>query len=171
MRKLILAAALFAATMVSAASAEVRDHRTAPVFTVQAISVYANDETGPDWPGSDNIRVRFFNYQDRTDTFTDSLSQTFRGFDTGELFYFTHGNGANCVQPFNRRCVNGRPAVTRPSFRIRVEELSGNDLLGEAFVDYHPRVLLERMPNRRDTWEDSRRIGGYTVYFYFKRWA
>ncbi len=65
--------------------------RVQPRFKIEAISVHAIDESGPDWLGSDDI------FAVVTTVRSGMRSETLGDFDTGETKEFT--TGSNCMLP------------------------------------------------------------------------
>lgn len=107
-------AALFAAGLSSAAFAQTgfrprdvarppativqpdRPGRTEARFQVIPSNLHANNETGPDWPGADEIYVIFRDAQ----TSSGVRTPIFHDFDTNETKHFAQAQG--CVTPIGR---------------------------------------------------------------------
>jgi hypothetical protein len=108
-----------------------RPSRTEARFQVIPIKLHANNETGPDWPGSDEIYVIFRDAQTQSGVRTP----IFHGFDTGEDRNFAQAQG--CVTPIGRTLAgqDGAPqawecregGVRGPlSFGVEIYEEDGN---------------------------------------------
>ncbi len=153
-------------------------------YIVRATTLYANDETGPDWPGSDEVYVQFeLRTPDRVggDAFY-ARTTTFRSFDTGDTKRFREGE--NCLTsavPAPRAPrVNGHvrfwdchPNGDRHNltFVVRLfEEDSGDDdLIGERTVRWMPAELdgLNLAVGQKSP--ESIRLGGYTLTWEVQR--
>lgn len=76
-------------------------------YVVIPVSIYANNETGPDWPGSDEVFAVF------QDPVSHSIvrTPTFGDVDTGETRYFAQAQA--CISPIGQTLAgeNGQPAA------------------------------------------------------------
>ena len=152
-----------------------------PSFKIEAVSFKALDETGYDWPGSDEIRVGFVT------PFEDITSREFGDVDAGETFKFNADE--SCVVPVGQAtgrqlgrlvgppsnwfCADlGRPGPL--SFELVMAEQdidlfgfefppvsSGrtDDLIGRKTLTLMPEELLAAMPSVGDTVEENVLLG------------
>lgn len=166
-----------------------------PRFIVTAERLYANDETGRDWPGSDEIYLVF------GDPASDSFghSAILGDFDTGETRNFAAGHW--CLAPLFEpvRHQNGAlvgwqcqsQGIGGPfSFVVQLYESDSawtphaclpddlppgvecqDDLVGARTVSYSREELIAAMPNIGDEVAESVRLGGYTFTWRVRRIA
>ena len=165
-----------------------------PRFIVTAMRLYANDETGPDFPGSDEIYLVFgdpaqgmFGY-----------SSIFGDFDTGETRNFAPAQW--CLAPLFEpiyhqngdligwQCQTG--GIGGPfSFALWLYESDSpwtphaclgpftgpvqcqDDLVGSQTISYSAEELLAAMPRIGDEVTESIRLGGYTFTWLVQRIA
>ncbi len=166
-----------------------------PRFVVEAMRIHARDETGPDWPGSDEI---YLEYRDRAAN-THIFTGQFGDFDTGETR--TVPAGQSCVAPLGQT-VNGTqgwpvswscaPAgAATVNFQISVWESDGwspmacagapgappdptncdDDLVGRVTHRLTAGALAGLMPRVGDTHVRTARAGGYDVTYRVRRVA
>ena len=157
-----------------------------PRFIVTAVRLHANDETGPDFPGSDEIYLVFGDGAQRK----YGHSSIFGDFDTGETKNFAAAHW--CLAPISEaiyhqngdligwQCQTG--GIGGPfSFELRLYESDSawtphaclgtftgpvqcqDDLVGSRTVSYSPEELLAAMPGIGDEVVESVRLGGYTL--------
>ncbi len=149
-------------------------------YIVRATTLYANDETGRDWPGSDEIYAEFvLRTPDRVggDEFF-ARTTVFGDFDTGETKHFREGE--NCL-------TSAVPATSqRPSrfwdchangdrinltFRVKLfeEDTGDDDLIGERTVRWTQAELdgLNLAVGQKSP--ESIRLGGYTLTWEVER--
>jgi hypothetical protein len=153
-------------------------------YIVRATTLYANDETGSDWPGSDEIYAEFeLRTPDRIggDAFY-ARTTTFGDFDTGERKTFRQGENCltSAVVPPGARWTNSRarfwdchPNGDRHNltFVVRLyEEDPGDDnLIGEREVQWSPAELDGLNLAVGGKSPESIRIGGYTLTWEVER--
>lgn len=155
-----------------------------PRYIVRATTLYANDETGRDWPGSDEIYAEFeLRTPDRVggDAFY-ARTTTFSDFDTGETKRFRQGENCltSAVVPQGARWENSRarfwdchPNGDRHNLtfvvRLYEEDSGDDDLIGEREVRWTPAELdgLHLGPGQKSP--ESIRIGGYTLTWEVER--
>lgn len=77
---------------------------TLPQFVAHAISLKALDETGPDWPGSDEVYAVFADFT----PVSERMSDTFGDVDAGEIKKFSAAD--QCIAPLPN-CASGRSAL------------------------------------------------------------
>lgn len=166
-----------------------------PRYIVTAERLYANDETGRDWPGSDEIYLVFANRALNK----AGYSTIFGDFDTGEtrnfpagrwclapLFEPVFGNGGSL---YGWQCQTqgiGGPfsfdvalyesdSAWTPSACLPDDLPSGvecqDDLIGGRTISYSSEELLAAMPNVGDQVSESVRLGGYTFTWRVQRIA
>lgn len=154
--------------------------RAQPRFKVEAISVHAIDESGPDWLGSDEI------FAIVTTATSGMRTETLADFDTGESKAFTPGR--NCMAPladphhgYAPMCdMNG--AAGPISFRVELYEqdrepinfcpstswgwsqCDSDDLIDRKTITLLQADLLAAMPNVGDTSTRSAHMGGPCGY-------
>jgi hypothetical protein len=194
----LFAAASALALTVGGAQAQTQEYQISPGTTfqravpppsparyiVRATTLYANNETGPDWPGSDEIYAQFeLRTPDRVggDAFY-ARTTTFGDFDTGERKAFR--DGENCLTSVvpapqaprvdgHVRFWNCHPNGDRHNltFVVRLfEEDSGDDdLIGERQVRWTAAELdaLNLAVGQKSA--ESVRIGGYTLTWEVQR--
>ncbi len=165
-----------------------------PRFVVTAVRLYANDETGPDFPGSDEIYLVFGNPAQGT----YGYSSIFGDFDTGETKDFAARQW--CLAPISEpiyhqngnligwQCQGG--GIGGPfSFSLQLFESDNawtpqaclgpltapvqcqDDLVGSQTVSYSAEELLAAMPRIGDEVTESVRLGGYTITWLVQRIA
>jgi hypothetical protein len=153
-------------------------------YIVRATTLYANDETGRDWPGSDEIYAQFeLRTPDRVggDAFY-ARTTTFGDFDTGETKRFR--DGENCltsvvpapaapivnghVRFWNCHANGDRHNLT---FVVRLfeEDSSEDDLIGERQVRWTAAELDGLNLGVGQKSAESIRIGGYTLTWEVQR--
>jgi hypothetical protein len=152
-----------------------------PGFKVEAVGFKALDETGYDWPGSDEIRVGFVT------PFEDITSREFGDADSGETRTFNADE--SCIMPVgeatgrlsghlvgppsNWFCADlGRPGPL--SFEVVMAEQDfslfgfenpptvlglGDDLIGRKTLTFTPEELLAAMPTVGSTVEENVLLG------------
>lgn len=156
-----------------------------PRFIVTAERLYANDETGRDWPGSDEIYLVFGNGNSTGHT------TIFGDFDTGETRNIPQGRW--CLAPLfepiyhQNGSLYGWQCQTEGiggpfSFNVSVYESDSSwtphaclpdslpsgvecqdDRVGGRTISYSREELLAAMPNVGDSVAESARMGGYTL--------
>ena len=152
-------------------------------YMVRATTLHANDETGPDWPGSDEIYAVFvLRRPDRVggDEFFARTS-TFEDFDTGETKHFR--TGENCltsVMPATSqlghspvRSWDCQPNGDRINLQFRVklyeEDTGDDDLIGEHTISWTQQQLDGFGLRVGQKTPGSVRIGGYTLNWEVQR--
>ncbi|QGZ93546.1 hypothetical protein [Terricaulis silvestris] len=166
-----------------------------PRYIVTAERLYANDETGRDWPGSDEVYMVFGNRA--LNKFGHST--IFGDFDTGETRNIPEGRWclAPLFEPVHHRngslygwqCETqgiGGPfnfdvqlyesdSAWTPSACLPDDLPSGvecqDDLIGGRTISYSSEELLAAMPNVGDHVSESVRLGGYTFTWRVQRIA
>ncbi len=166
-----------------------------PRYIVTAERLYANDETGPDWPGSDEIYLVFGS--EALNRF--GYSSIFGDFDTGETRNIPAGRWclAPLAEPVHHQ--NGSlygwlcqtEGIGGPfNFSVSVYESDSawtphaclpndlpagvacqDDLVGGRTISYSREELLAAMPNVGDFVVESARLGGYTLTWRVQRIA
>lgn len=166
-----------------------------PRFVVTAVQLYANDETGPDFPGSDEIYLVFGNPA----LGLYGYSSIFGDFDTGETRNFAASQW--CLAPISEPIYqqNGdligwqcqTEGIGGPfSFALQLYESDSSwtphaclpdalpagvqcqdDLVGSQTVSYSAGELLAAMPRIGDEVTESVRLGGYTFTWRVQRIA
>jgi hypothetical protein len=163
-------------------------------FVVTAVRLYANDETGPDFPGSDEIYLVFGNPA----AGRYGYSSIFGDFDTGETRDFAASQW--CLAPISEPIYhqNGNligwqcqtEGIGGPfSFALQLFESDSawtpqaclgslptpvqcqDDLVGSQTVSYSAEELIAAMPRIGDTVTESVRLGGYTFTWLVQRIA
>lgn len=156
-----------------------------PRYIVTAERLYANDETGRDWPGSDEIYLTF------TDNISGGNTSIFGDFDTGETRNLPAGRW--CLSPlfepvrhqngslYGWQCKTG--GIGGPfNFTVTVYESDSaylpfyaclyplpsgvecqDDRVGSRTISYTRQELESAMPNIGDSVAESARMGGYTL--------
>lgn len=135
-----------------------RPSRTEARFQVIPYNLHANNETGPDWPGSDEIYVIFRDAQ----TNSGVRTPIFHGFDSGETKYFAQAQA--CVTPIGRTLAgtDGQPqawecregGVRGPlTFSVEVYEDDGDTTPGRA--SYYSQCTPPRGPAPQPSCEDD----------------
>lgn len=166
-----------------------------PRFVVTAVRLHANDETGPDWPGSDEIYLVFGDGAQRK----YGHSSIFGDFDTGETkdfaaaqwclapisepIYHQNGNliGWQCQTegiggPFSFALAlyesdsSWTPSACLPD-DLPVGVQCQDDLVGSRTVSYSAEELLAAMPVIGGEVTESVRLGGYTFTWRVQRIA
>lgn len=164
-----------------------------PRFIVTAERLYANNETGPDWPGSDEVYIVFGNRA--LNKF--GYSTVFGDFDTGETKSFSRGRW--CLAPlfepiyqnggdlYGWQCQTG--GIGGPfNFEVRLFESDHSwtpsaclpndlppgvqcqdDLIGGRTISYSREELIAAMPRVGDHVIESARLGGYTFTWRVER--
>jgi len=164
-----------------------------PRFIVTAERLHANNETGPDWPGSDEVYIVFGNRA--LDKF--GYSTQFGDFDTGETKSFPRGRW--CLAPlfepvyqnggslYGWQCQTG--GIGGPfNFEVRLFESDHSwtpsaclpddlppgvecqdDLIGGRTISYSREELVAAMPRVGDHVIESVRLGGYTFTWRVER--
>jgi hypothetical protein len=146
-------------------------------YVVRATTLYANDETGRDWPGSDEIYAEFvFRRPDRlgSEEFF-ARTTTFGDFDTGETKAFREWE--NCLTgvvpaPSQEgrspvRAWDCHPSGERINMQFQVrlleEDTGDDDLIGERTVRWTQRELdaLNLAVGQKSS--EHIRLGGYTL--------
>jgi hypothetical protein len=155
----------------------------APRYIVRATTLYANDETGNDRLGSDEIYAIFvLRRPDRlgADEFYARTS-VFGDFDTGETKNFREWeNCLTSVMPAEAqlgrspvRAWDCHPDGDRINLQFRVqlyeEDIGDDDLIGERTVSWSPAELDSANLAVGQTSSESIRIGGYTLTWEVKR--
>jgi hypothetical protein len=152
-------------------------------YIVRATTLYANDETGRDWPGSDEIYAKFtLRTPDRVGG-EPFFAQTtvFGDFDTGETKHFRQGE--NCLTsavPAEAQLGNSpvrfwdcHPDGDRINLVFTVqlyeEDTGDDDLIGERTVRWTPQELDGTTLNVGQKSAESIRIGGYTLTWEVER--
>lgn len=157
---------------------------TPPRYIVRATTLYANNETGPDWPGSDEIYAEFeLRTPDRLggDAFY-ARTTTFQNFDTGETKRFRQGENCltSAVVPPGARWTNSRARFwdchpngdrINLTFVVRLyEEDPGDDnMLGEREIRWTPAELDALNLGVGQKHPEHIRIGGYTLNWEIER--
>ena len=155
----------------------------APRYIVRATTLYANDETGPDWPGSDEIYATFvLRRPDRlgSEEFYARTS-VFGDFDTGETKRFREWeNCLTSVMPAAAqlgrspvRAWDCHPDGDRINLRFTVqlyeEDVGGDDLIGERTVSWTQQELDAANLAVGQKTSESIRVGGYTMTWEVER--
>lgn len=153
-------------------------------YIVRATTLYANDETGSDWPGSDEIYAEFeLRKPDRLggDAFY-ARTTTFGDFDTGETKRFRQGENCltSAVPAPGSRWTNSRSRFWdchangdrhNLTFVVRLyeEDTGDDDLIGEREVSWTPAELdgLNLAVGQKSP--EHIRIGGYTLTWEVER--
>lgn len=194
----LFAAASALALTISGAQAQTQEYQINPGATfqqaptpqtparyiVRATTLYANDETGSDWPASDEIYAEFeLRRPDRLggDAFY-ARTTTFGDFDTGETKRFRQGENCltSAVVPPGARWTNSRARFWdchangdrhNLTFVVRLyEEDSGDDdLIGEREVRWTPAELDGLNLGVGQKAPESIRLGGYTLTWEVER--
>ena len=152
-----------------------------PRYVVRATTLYANDETGSDWPGSDEIYAIFtLRTPDRVGG--DSLfarTAVFGDFDTGETKRFRANQ--NCLTSVTPGETSGNAARSwdchpngdriNLTFTVRLfeEDTGDDDLIGERVVRWTPEELDGLGLAVGQKAPESVRIGGYTLTWEVER--
>jgi hypothetical protein len=147
-------------------------------YSINATTLYANDETGPDWPGSDEVFAVF------TVSPPDGLAgaqgftartAVFRDFDTGERKSFDGSQDCLAGAVASQRRSDGTASawfchpwgVTGPvQVRVRLFEqdgILGVTLIGERVVQWSREEVQALQIGTGRYLEESVRIGGYTL--------
>jgi hypothetical protein len=154
-----------------------------PRYIVRATTLYANDETGRDWPGSDEIYVKFvLRTPDRVGG-EEFYAQTtvFGDFDTGETKRFR--DGENCLtsavpapvqlgnSPVRFWDCHANGDRINLTFRVQLyeEDTGDDDLIGERTVRWTPAELDGLNLSVGQKSAESIRIGGYTLTWEVQR--
>ena len=137
-----------------------------PQFTASAVKIKAIDESGYDWPGSDEVYAIF---SDQIPGHDDRLTATFGDFDTGETKIFRAADSCMTPQP---ACDHGLESL---HFKLSVWESDGGSAYGE-LPGGHTRLqrgkaswddLIGRadvVQSRADLLADLPLVGDYTEY-------
>ncbi len=154
----------------------------APRFIVRATTLYANDETGRDWPGSDEIYVVFeLRGPDEQNDAPDFFARTsvFEDFDTGETKAFRASQNCltSAVATANANAAasawdchpSGDIGPLRFSVSLYEEDVREDDLIGERTVQWSREELASAMLEVGGGSEESIRIGGYTLTWRVER--
>lgn len=152
-------------------------------YVVRATTLYANDETGNDRLGSDEIYVRFVLRTPDRSGGEEFFAQTsvFGDFDTGETKRFR--DGENCLtSAVPAQAQLGRSPVRfwdchpngdriNLTFKVQLyeEDTGDDDLLGERTVRWTPQELDAANLAVGQTSSESIRIGGYTLTWEVRR--
>lgn len=150
-----------------------RPGRTEARFQVIPIKLHANNETGPDRPGSDEIYVIFRDAQ----TNSGVRTPIFRGFDTGEDQNFAQAQA--CVTPIGRTLAgpDGAPqawecregGVRGPlSFSVEIYEDDGDTPPGRPSYYSIGECPQPQGPPPHPTCEDDL-VGRATITFSLER--
>ncbi|MEZ5959323.1 MAG: hypothetical protein R3C30_02700 [Hyphomonadaceae bacterium] len=155
-----------------------------PRYIVRATTLYANDETGPDWAGSDEIYAEFeLRTPDRVggDAFY-ARTTTFQDFDTGETKRFREGENCltSAVPAPGARITNSRvrfwdchPNGDRYNLtfvvRLYEEDTGDDDLIGEREIRWTPAELDALNLGVGQKFPEHIRIGGYTLNWEIER--
>jgi hypothetical protein len=146
-------------------------------YIVRATTLHANNETGPDWPGSDEIYARFvLRTPDRVGG-EEFFAQTtvFGDFDTGETKNFREGE--NCLTsavPAEAQLgnspvrfwdchPNGDRIYLTFDVQLFEEDTGDDDLIGERTVRWTPQELDGANLAVGEKASESIRLGGYTL--------
>ncbi|MGE0046352.1 MAG: hypothetical protein AB7J28_06115 [Hyphomonadaceae bacterium] len=169
--------------------------RAEPRFMAYPVSIHANDETGADWAGSDEVYAIF------RDPATNSAVHTpqWGDVDTDETRYFAQANA--CLTPIGETYTggNGRPIAWRCreggvagpfSFIVELWESDSSwtpnaclaslpgevgahncadDLIARYTIAYSQAELLAAMPQAGAIHTESLRRGGYTFTWRVQR--
>jgi hypothetical protein len=154
-----------------------------PRFIVRAITLRADNETGPDWPGSDEIYAIFTlrpldDVADAPDFF--ARTSVFEDFDTGERRSFrtlqTCLNSAVPTETGSHGMASawdchpqGDFGPLRFSVKLYEEDASEDDLIGEQTVQWSREELASALLEIGGGSEESIRIGGYTLTWRVER--
>ena len=158
-----------------------------PRFAVTAVQFKANDETGIDWLGSDEVYAVF---SDLNPNHYERVTSIYGDVDSGETWQFRDAD--RCIEP-QPNCTGGVGAV---HFKMALWESDGgfqhgdlpgttiildtgaatfDDLIGNADVSISRNTLLNWMPNVGDTHDMTIAPvggdGGYTFTFRMTRLA
>jgi hypothetical protein len=156
----------------------------APRYIVRATTLYANDETGRDWPGSDEIYAVFvLRTPDRVGG-EEFFARTtvFGDFDTGETKRFREGEncltsampaqaqlGQSPVRFWDCHAAGDRINLTFKVQLFEEDSVGDNDLIGERTVRWTPQELDSANLAAGQTSSESIRIGGYTLTWEVER--
>lgn len=151
-----------------------------PQFVAEAVGFKAIDESGYDWPGSDEVYAVF---SDLNPTLFDLVTSTFNNVDTGDIETF--GPDERCIAP-RPKCDHGVSEILRfevafweddgpctffsPCFDygdapgshhiLRHGKRSRDDLIGCGEVLMSREQLLEALPRVGDSVERKLILGG-----------
>lgn len=155
----------------------------APRFIVRATNLYANNETGPDWPGSDEIYVVLSLWH--PDELADSAgfsarTSVFEDFDTGERKSFRETQNCLTAALQDQQGSHGMTSawhchpggdIGPLQFTVRLyeEDTWEDDLIGERTVQWSREELAAAMLQVGGGSEESIRIGGYTLTWRVER--
>lgn len=154
----------------------------APRYVVRATTLFANDETGRDWPGSDEIYAVFtLRPPDEVADAPDFYARTavFGDFDTGERRSFPASQ--NCLTSAIATEHSGDNASAwdchplgdigplQFSVRLYEEDVGDDDLIGERTVQWSREELAAAQLEVGGGSEESIRIGGYTLTWRVER--
>lgn len=169
--------------------------RTEPRFMAWPVSIYANDETGADWTGSDEVYAIFRDPATNSAVYTPQWGDV----DTGETRHFAQANA--CLTPIGQTYDggNGRPIAWRCreggiagpfSFTVELWESDSSwtphacigslpgevgahncadDLIARYTIAYSNAELLAAMPQVGAMHTESLRRGGYTFTWRVQR--
>jgi hypothetical protein len=150
-----------------------------PQFVAEAVRFKAIDESGYDWPGSDEVRAVF---SDLNPNLVDLVTKKFEDVDAGETFKF--GPDERCIAPrpkcdhgvseilhfkvsfweaddppphFPHFCYGDAPGV---HYWLRHGVCVGDDLIGRGEVLMSREQLLAALPRVGDSVEQKLILGG-----------
>lgn len=165
-----------------------------PQFVAHAISFKALDETGPDWPGSDEVKAVFADFNSINETVTDEYGDV----DSGETKRFRSGERCIARQP---GCEKGASTLhfgiglweqdsSFPGASFCAGTLQGyiyayyeehgpcgwpNDLIGRVEVKLDEAQLIAALPNVGDSADSTVKVrggsGSYEVTYRISRLA
>jgi hypothetical protein len=165
----------------------VRDHRTSATtarFVVLAVRLYANDESGPDFAGSDEVFIEFHDLAGGQRQWAQ-----FDEFDTGEARAFPRSQ--SCIAPIvvvgrHPSCESaGAPGPVR--FDVDLHEIDRTPIggcvmagipglgrlcaqrLGRATIALAPDTLVAELPQAGRYTLKTVRLGGYTLTYRVER--
>ena len=156
---------------------------SAPRFIVRATTLRADNETGPDWLGSDEIYAVFtLRSPDQVADAPDFYARTsvFEDFDTGERRSFrtlqncltsavATENGSHGMASAWDCHPLGDSGPLRFSVTLYEEDAREDDLIGEQTVQWSREELASAMLEVGGGSEESIRIGGYTLTWRVER--
>ena len=163
-------------------------------YIVLGLRFHANDETGPDWPGSDEVYARYDDLNSGQSRFTS----TYEDIDTGDTQTF---KGTElCIGPLPVAPLDSHgfppktwacqgPGLTTVRFNVHLYEADGwspmacarapnvmpskkncdDDDIGSAHIDFSASALLAMMPHVNDIHEQTLTMGGYTFTYRIQR--
>jgi len=147
-----------------------------PQFRVEAVSFRADDESGPDWPGSDEVYFVF-----SAGAPTDKITRVYEDLDSGETR--TVAAGDRCIAPAAACATSGTPSLQidlamfeRDSCGFMHGDLpgahyvlqnglcAGDDLVGRATIALSQQQLVNRLRRPGASLQRTVTLGGPCGY-------